>query len=334
MRLFRANIIRKIKIKMDTVKHLVLSGGAMKGIAFLGVLECLQRKNALRIGNLQSLAGSSVGAIISCLLVVGYSVAELFKIVVDTDLMSMSEIELSKLLTNFGLCSGHHFVSKLKECYTRKGFNPDVTFKELHNLTGKRLVVTVSCLGKGVRYFDYLSEPDLSVLTAVRMSFSLPLLFTAVKYKGDYYVDGGLLDNIPLAMFANEPCDSVIAIRVSVTEPNMTAQPTAEDFLWLLMTTTLREIERLRLQATRQLHSVSTIVVPAHELKTNSRINLTLSDKQKMFKAGYRAGLTYLAGDAWLTLRVQNLPYEVMRQVWREVHKTHFRSVISSLTVT
>lgn len=314
-----------------SIKHLVLSGGELKGIAFLGAIECLLRKKAINMDNIITFAGSSVGAIISSLLAIGYTIGELFRVVVDLDVASLSDIDLSKLITHFGLCSGHMFITKLKELYVKKGFDADITFKALHAKTNKRLIVTVSCLGKGVKYFDHMSEPDLSVISAVRMSFSLPLLFTAVKYRGDYYVDGGLLDNVPMKSLASEPSHTVVVIRCSAPDMDISGLPSAEDFVWLLMNTILREMDRLRIQSAKHLHNFSTIVIPTNELKRQSHIHLTLADKQNMFKAGYRAALTYLTSDAWLTQRVHNLPYNVMRQVWKEVHRPKYKDVMEEL---
>ena len=326
-----------IKDKMNTVKHLVISGGSFKGIAFLGVIECLQRNQKLKIKQLETLAGSSVGAIIACFLVVGYNVAEIFKLIVDTKFQDLVDVHVSKLLTHFGLDSGHRLVTVIKNCFIAKGFDPDITFEQLYAKTQQRLVITASCLGKGVTYFDYLSHPDLSVVVALRMSFGIPFLFTAVKYQGDYYVDGGLLDNCPMAILSKEAPDSIIIIRASYRhQPQLPAQSDSKDidpetYLWLLMSTTLGEIERLRLSATRQLQSLSTIVVPTSELKIGSMVSITMVEKERLFKAGYLAAKKYLDSDAWLTLRVHSMPYHIMRQIWQSVHRKSFASVLCQL---
>jgi len=331
------------RLKMNTVKHLVISGGSFKGIAFLGVLECLQRKQKLVFKELETLAGSSVGAIIAGLLVVGYNVAEMFKLIVDTNFQELVDVHVSKLLTHFGLDSGHRLVTIIKNCFIAKGFDGDITFEELYAKTQQRLVVTASCLGKGITYFDYLSHPDLSVVTALRMSFGIPFLFTAVKYRGDYYVDGGLLDNCPLAILSKEAPDSILIIRASFRQDSAPAplqrdrdgdcddDIDPETYLWLLMSTTLGEIERLRSAATRHLQSLSTIVVPTSELKIASLVSISLAEKERLFKAGYLAAKKYLESDAWLTLRVHAMPYHVMRRIWQSVHTKSFAPVLCQL---
>lgn len=318
---------------MQNVKHLVISGGALKGVAFLGVLECLQRRELLNVAELKTLAGSSVGAIIAAMLCIGYTTVELFQLVLDVDFQSLVNIEVNKMFTNFGLDSGHLLVAKLREYFERKHFDADVTFASLFETTGTRLVVTVSCLGKGVQYFDHVTEPNLSVISALRMSFSIPLLFTAVQYKGCHYVDGGLLDNVPMTLLAKEPPNSVVVIRTSFSsdDDGNASIETPEDYLWMLLKTTLSEIERLRMQTVKELHRFSTITVPAADLHTSSQIAIGLADKQLLFKAGYRAAKVYLASPARLILNVNCLPAHLIQRIWHEVHKDDFGAVLQSL---
>lgn len=320
---------------LKSVKHLVISGGALKGVAFLGVLECLQRRAHLNIPTLKTIAGSSVGAMIACLLCVGFSTVELFQIIIDTNFAALANIEITKLLTHFGLDSGHLLVDKMRKFFSIKGYDPDITFASLYEATGIRLVVTVTCLGKGVKYFDHITQPDLSVLSAVRMSFAIPFLFTAVKYKDDYYVDGGLLDNVPMSIFADEPPNSVIVIRTSFAHPSDDSCNipinSPEDYFWMLLKTTLTEIERLRLKSVRTLHTMSTICIPSDEIETKSAVAITLEEKQKLFKAGYRAAWNYLSSDVRLTLNIQSLPEKLQLKIWKEVHKSRFETVLSAI---
>lgn len=42
------------------------------------------------------------------------------------------------------------------------------------------------------------THPEMPLFTALQMTTAVPVLFKPVKYKDDYYVDGGLLSNYPL----------------------------------------------------------------------------------------------------------------------------------------
>lgn len=320
---------------MENVDHLVISGGALKGIAFLGTLECLQRRCRLNIGNIKVLVGASVGALISSLLSIGFTSAQLFKLVVETDIASLARPEIGKLLTHYGLDSGHGVVEKIKQLFRIKGVDPNITFQQHYEYTGKRLVVTVSCLGKGVCYFDYTNQPELSVISAVRMSISYPGYFTAVRYKGDYYVDGGMLDNVPIAFLQDVPPDRIVVIRTSIKQDQQHRSPsedTPETFLWLLWVTTAREMERLRLESTRttrNIHRRSTIHIDITPIA--SPIAPTLEEKKTLLRDGYKAAIAYLESEVWLEQRVNGLPYRAMRKVWQSVHQRSFNAVLQQL---
>jgi predicted acylesterase/phospholipase RssA len=324
---------------MEKVDHLVLSGGAIKGISFLGALECLQRRQSLELTRLKVLVGSSAGAFIVSLISIGYTTAQLFKEVVDTDFATLARPEIGKVMSHFGLDSGHGLVDKLKELFRRKGVNPNITFKQHYEYTKKHLAVTVSCLGKGVFYFDYTNQPDLAVITAVRMSVGIPGYFTAVRYQGNYYVDGGMLDNVPIAFLRNVAPERVVVIRTSTISPTpdietpiATEEDTLEDYLWLLWLTNAREMERLRLeskQTIRDIHRRSTI--PITITPVSSPIAPTLEDKKTLLRDGYRAALDYLESDVWLELRISGLPFRAMRKIWQDVHRRTFTAALQEI---
>jgi len=78
----------------------------------------------------------------------------------------------------------------------------DITLQELYEKTGNELVVTATCVNRRMqRFFHRAHHPDMPVVMAVRMSMSIPLFFVPIKFEGDYYVDGGLLNNFPLWVF-------------------------------------------------------------------------------------------------------------------------------------
>lgn len=162
---------------------LVLSGGAMKCIYFLGAL--------CRIKNVKfkNYAGTSCGAIISCLLAVGYSPIDVFKLIYKQKDCG----GISKLLDSM--------VCTVNELFVRKGFDPAVTFKGLYELTGNTLAFVATNVSKlREEIFYYGSHPDTPVITAMRLSCSLPIIFPVAKFNNDIFVDGIFFDNFPLKL--------------------------------------------------------------------------------------------------------------------------------------
>lgn len=316
---------------MECVKHLVLSGGGFKGIAFCGVLECLQRRNGLKLNRLTSLAGSSAGSTVCLLLAIGYTNAEIYKHVHELDFASLLNPKFELLLSQYGIETGDAFVRMFQDLLRRKNVPVDITLGELFKMTGKRLVITVSCLGKGVRYLDHKSEPDLSAVTAVRMSIAIPFLVTPVFYKGDYYVDGGLLDNAPIALFASEKAHEVLTVRVDMVTPSSNTISddevnNIEDYFRLLFMTVVKEMNDLRLKRAKKLDKTAINVACG-----NHRIIITNDYKKHLFRLGYEAAKNYLASDTYLSLQVESLPHEATQRIWKHNHNTFFAAVLRDI---
>lgn len=181
-------------------KILVLSGGGIRGIAFLGAIYALEELNVLR--NIETFAGTSVGALIAFLLVIGYTPMELMQFIMTISLGQLKSIKISLFMEDYGLNSGNQLLELLIGLIRKKNINPKITFKELYEKTKKTLIMTsVNINRKSVEYFSCKTHPDLSVVQAVRMSISIPFVFTPVKYNECYYVDGGCIDNFPISQF-------------------------------------------------------------------------------------------------------------------------------------
>jgi len=188
----------------DQLENLVFEGGGIKGIAFIGALSVLEERNVL--SHCKRFAGSSAGAITASLLACGYSCSEVSDQMLNQDwreFIPEGRVSMAHgLVTHWGLHSGDPFVSWLKKLIGARTGNPDCTFGELFEKTGRELVVTASCVNRRMqRYFHHSGNPDMPIVQAVRMSMSIPLFFAPVIFEDEFYCDGGLLNNFPLWVF-------------------------------------------------------------------------------------------------------------------------------------
>lgn len=182
--------------------YVVLGPGSSKGFCILGALHGLMSKGYL--DNVKGYLGSSVGSIISLLIVVGYSPAEIMSIASSVNMFTdwhsygiMSKLEEMK--SNFGFISSGVLDDHLEVAIKYKlGFVP--TMKELYNLTGLDLVLTTFNMSKKeLVYISHRTHPDMRCITAAIASSSIPLLFYKFEYNDEIYVDGGLVDPLPIA---------------------------------------------------------------------------------------------------------------------------------------
>ena len=206
-------------------KNLVLEGGGIRGIAFTGALKVLEDKQVLP--QIEKVAGTSVGAIVGALISVGYSSGELRDIMFDLKVQTFNDGEgffiggQKRLRNHYGWYKGDELENWMGELIRRKTGNSDLSFQQLHdmrmqNSSYKDLYVTSTNLTlQRAETFCHTTMPDMKIKTAVRISASVPLYFSAtfldntgniVKHPAlsknhQVYVDGGILQNYPIEMF-------------------------------------------------------------------------------------------------------------------------------------
>lgn len=193
-------------------KILVIGGGGLKGFMYLGVLRYLYENNYL--DKVNTFVGTSVGGILASLLAIGYSPEELYNFAYEFDFEKLKDS-----IDAFGFITGSSFGiygdDRVKITYRSligKKTNPDITLKELYDTTGRKLIVTSTCIStQNCCYISYENHPNMSIYTAIRMTSCIPLLFKPVLYEGLYYVDGGCMDIYPIHMFKDN-IDDVIGI--------------------------------------------------------------------------------------------------------------------------
>ena len=183
------------------IEGLQFGGGAHYSAMFLGALHQLMVHEVIDLEKIATFGGSSAGSVIALLLSVGFTAKEVFEelVLVDLEDILLNDVNLSDLFTNNGFCYGKLFVQKVVEIVQKKipDFNMKTTFESLLNVTGKTLVVSGTNLTeKKVDLFCHKNSPTMSVVYAVRLSVSIPLLFQTLEYKNNLYVDGAWFKDI------------------------------------------------------------------------------------------------------------------------------------------
>ena len=155
---------------------LVLSGGGARGFAHLGVIQALGEAGIFP----DVISGTSAGAIIGVLYADGHTPEEIFNLLNVGGRLDF----MRPALPREGLLQINGIIKILKTNLQSK------QFKDLKI----PLFVTATDLNNGKPV--YFSEGEL--YDPVIASASIPVLFQPVKIDNISYVDGGVLDNLPL----------------------------------------------------------------------------------------------------------------------------------------
>lgn len=174
---------------------LALGSGAARGIAHLGVIKALKDKGI----EIDMVSGTSIGAIVGAVFCAG-ELDELDNFVRNmTWKNTLAYFDLS--IPKSGLINGTK-LSNLIYSYTKTNNFDDLEiplFTVSTNIkTGQEVII---------------NKGDL--IQAVRSSISLPGFFNPVEIDGNWLVDGGLTNPIPINILRQNGCDIVIAVNLN-----------------------------------------------------------------------------------------------------------------------
>jgi hypothetical protein len=184
----------------NNIKHLVLSGGGLLGISYIGLLRYLEESHS--IANIKSISGCSAGSFFGCLIALGYTSKELETIAKSLNFKEYVNINAESLI-NFmrtkGLESGTYLINLIKKCIKDKTGDENITFSQVKEKYKIELQIGVTNLSKyKFELLNSTNSPDVPIYKAIRASTALPFIFEPYVIGDDVYCDGGLLDNFPI----------------------------------------------------------------------------------------------------------------------------------------
>lgn len=186
---------------------LALSGGGIRGIAHVGVLQALEENNI----KIEAVAGTSAGSIVATLYAMGYSpyyIYLLFKRYAK-DIINIRSKILIRGISNFiknnktginGLSDGKIFEKMYEELANKKGFRVIGDIKmplviSAVDIVEEKEYIFTNCASRKNINDNYITE--ISIGRAVRASSSFPAVFCPCEFKNHVFMDGGVLNNIP-----------------------------------------------------------------------------------------------------------------------------------------
>jgi predicted acylesterase/phospholipase RssA len=185
------------------IRNIAFSGGALKGHSFIGVLQYLEDKNILH--NIENFSGTSIGSFFCLLVILGYSSTELKKLVYNLDIDLLEDVNINLLFTYYGLDTGKRIKQLIKYLIKLKGYDENISFKDLYDKTKKTLNITTTKLSNYTQYiFNHENTPDHEVYKACNYSMSIPLLWVSENVGGEYYIDGCFVRNLPIEILPVE----------------------------------------------------------------------------------------------------------------------------------
>lgn len=187
------------------LKNIVFSSSGVGGFAYLGTLKALEEYNI----KAQNYTGSSGGALIGAFACLDVPTNDLIEYTLETDFSKfMDGDSMSKeynMLTKEGWYKGEALFNWIRHGFEKFIGKPDITFRELYDVTGRNSTMMVSNLSKArIESYNPFNTPDSVVAFGGRVTSSVPIFFEPVIVNNDILIDGGFYAPNPVFIHDNE----------------------------------------------------------------------------------------------------------------------------------
>ena len=172
---------------------LALGAGAARGMAHIGVIRALEESGI----PVDMVAGCSMGAIIGALYVTGADLELFAKLCAQMDMKKLTDVAVKKP----GLIKGNKIQEMVRLLTKDKSFEEtDIPFQ---------------CVAVRLRDGELVAFKEGKIHPAVRASIAIPGGFVPQEIDGEWYVDGGIVERVPVQTLQKMGADFIIGVDVS-----------------------------------------------------------------------------------------------------------------------
>ena len=198
-------------------KGIVMEGGGMRGIFVAGVLDVLMENNIEFDGSV----GVSAGACFGC----NFKSKQIGRAVrtTATHCVKREYCSLYSLITTGDMFGAKYCYHEIPEVY-------DIFDHETYEANPHEFYIVCTDANTGEAVYKKCDKSGYETFEWIRASASLPLVSRTVKLDGKEYLDGGIVDSIPLKFFQGIGYNKNLVI---VTQPEG-YHKTKNSSMWLI----------------------------------------------------------------------------------------------------
>jgi len=268
-------------------KAICVGAGGIIGMFYLGALDYYYEKKLL--DNVMYYSGTSIGAFVCGLLMIGYSPRDIIVYLCKNDFSkNFGRMSVQNLFSNYGLIDTTELKKYLEKIIIEKlTFIP--TLKEMYDATRKIFYCTsyrVSYDGKDSdtkTYFSYRTHPSMLLSDAIMCSCSIPFLFSKTLVDNSVYIDGAVFDPVPVKAlmkhFSDDEYNQILT--VSFKNKNKREEENILSYISKVMNAILEREENVILAQMTEHVQIETDVLPYNFYIDNSKkINMFLEGQE------------------------------------------------------
>jgi NTE family protein len=259
---------------------LALGGGAARGFAHVGVIRALEQEKV----PVDLVVGTSVGSLIGAIYAAEQDSFELEWTAFALEKEDLFDFGLMTAVRGMGLVKGDRLEAFVKS---------RVKAQEV-----EQLKIPFAAVATDLNWGTKVVIDKGPIARAVRASSAIPGVFPPVQHLGKLLVDGGVVENLPIATAREKGADLVVAVDISENVANTTIAGSIDVILQAVSIMFALNVEHAKKDA-------DVLVTPA----VGDVGMLDFTQKKRCMQAGIEAGRRAVpeirrAIDAWVAKRM------------------------------
>jgi len=198
------------------IRHIVISGGGTFLLNAYGALKKGFQQRVWDYENLQTIYGTSAGAIVGIILCLKMDWNLIDTYLIHRPWQNIFKIDILNIVnayTNCGILNQSIFGELFGPLLRYIDLNVDSTMMDLYRHSGIELHMFTTMIGENVEEslklidISYKTHPDWRIIDACYASSCLPLLFKPYQLEGKTYIDGSIITSFPMKECCQQATD-------------------------------------------------------------------------------------------------------------------------------
>lgn len=208
-------------------------------VQVLGAIQHLEQNNFIDMKNIESIYGTSAGAIIGVLICLKYDWETINDYIIKRPWHDVFPIKVQNIFDAYTK-KGIFDIKTIEKCFKplldAKDISMDINLEDFYKFSNIDLhMYSFEINEYKICDISYLTHPKLSLMTAIQMTCALPVLVTPVCIEDKCYIDGGMTSNYPLnfCIASGKTLDEILGFKNKYSEDkdNINTESTLLDFL-------------------------------------------------------------------------------------------------------
>jgi predicted acylesterase/phospholipase RssA len=189
------------------IKHIVMAGGGTLVLRTLGSLHYLIENHYISYEHIQSVYGTSAGAIMGAFLCMKMDLNILITYFVNRpweDLFEITPTHIYNLYTKKGIFDRTSMVKLLEPIFKYNEISIEITLEEFfEKSTIEFHAFVIEVASFEIVDISHKTHPHFKLVDVLCMTSSLPIAFEPFSLDGTHYIDAGVILNYPLSYCIN-----------------------------------------------------------------------------------------------------------------------------------